>query len=272
MRQVLSWMGVVALLTGITGCAGSFPSWMMVKDDAAPTPMVPPPGEHVVVEKPPEGPKRAPHTETLIKWAQLFEATAAQSPDSEQQLRSLDKAKQAYLQARTQDPKNAQITLGLARVYEAMSNFDQVEATYQTAFNDMPEESQLWFQCGMYQCRRRHWEQGVDCLRRAASLEPNNAQYAKALAFTLARVGRNEESLAEFRRILGDARAKFQVAQVALHLGQEEAGRQYLLAALKVDPNLREAKELLEQLDNPPAEDGTSEAAQPKQPVQEPHE
>src|SRR5207253_2655498 len=99
--------------------------------------------------------------------------------------------------------------------------------------------------------RRKEWEPAGDAMGHAADLEPTNRQYANVLGFCLARAGRYDQSLAYFTRVVGEARAHFNVGRMMMHNGQADAARQQLELALQREPNLAEARELLAQLNRP---------------------
>jgi Tfp pilus assembly protein PilF len=258
MRRYHSGMGTAWLLALASGC-----SWMWVKDDTV-RPPLPGPGDHIVKDSgEPSGPKRTPKAITCVKWGDLLAATAAEMPQGSEQNKKYDQARLAYEQALDIDPSNQDALLGLARLYEKSGKPDDAQATYQRAVKQLPREAQVWFEYGMFANRRRDFDSGAAYMRQAASLEPTNATYGSFLGWSLARAGRSDESLAQFKQTVGEARAYYNLAKMCLHQHQEALCREYLHVALKVDPNLKDAEQLIAQLDAP-AKPDEEPAAEPE--------
>jgi Tfp pilus assembly protein PilF len=258
MRRYHISMGMIGLLALSSGC-----SWMWVKDDTVKPPL-PGPGDYVKKDTgETTGPKRQPKAITCVRWGDLFVATGATFPQGPEQSKNFNQARLAYEQALEIDANCLDAYLGLARLYEKSGKADDAQATYQKAVKQFPRESQLWFEYGMFANRRRDFDSGVAYLRQASSLEPTNATYANFLGWSLARAGRSDECLAQFKQTVGEARAYYNLAKMCLHQNQEALCREYLHAALKVDPSLADAEQLIAQLDapakveEPPAEEAT---------------
>jgi len=211
-----------------------------------------------------EQPKRKPKASTCVTFGDfcLRESLApASSPEEQRQRRAL--ARRAYEQALEIDPQCAEAYRGLAQLYTAEQQPERAISTYQSAVRALPRSAALWFDLGMLHSQRREWEPAIDALAHAADLDPTNRQYANVLGFCLARAGRYEQSLAYFTRVVGEARAHFNVGRMMMHNGQADAARQHLELALQREPNLTEARELLAQLNRP-----QNRPAQPIVPVQ----
>jgi len=186
-----------------------------------------------------------------VRWGDLFLATGATFPEGPEQSKNYNQARLAYEQALEIDPNCLEAYVGLARLYEKSGKLDDAQAAYQKAVKQLPREPQLWFEYGMFANRRRDFDSGVAYLRQASSLEPTNATYSNFLGWSLARAGRSDESLAQFKQTVGEARAYYNLAKMCLHQHQEALCREYLHAALKVDPSLADAEQLIAQLDAP---------------------
>ena len=93
--------------------------------------------------------------------------------------------------------------------------------------------------------RQKEWSQAVEALNRAISCDPENRQYIKMLGHCLGRAGLHEESLSCFRKTVGEARAQYNLARMLHHLQQDAQAREHLNLALKADPNLEPAQQLL---------------------------
>src|SRR5438552_2336655 len=68
----------------------------------------------------------------------------------------------------------------------------------------------------------------------------------------VARAGRLDEALALFRQTVGEAQAQYNLARMLHHMNRDDLSRQYLESALRADPQLTEARDLLVQLGSQP--------------------
>jgi tetratricopeptide (TPR) repeat protein len=184
-----------------------------------------------------------------------FRVRESQSPGHslEDQRQMRVEAKQAYGQALEIEPSCVEAYRGLAQVYSADEDYELAIGAYNAALRITPRDAKLWFELGMMRSRRKQWDPAIDALGHAAELEPENRQYANVLGFCLARAGCYEQSLACFSRVLGAARAHFNVSRMMVHDGHLDAAKQQLQLALQKEPKLIEARELLAQLERPAA-------------------
>jgi superkiller protein 3 len=155
----------------------------------------------------------------------------------------------AYEQALSIDPKNRTSLIGLARVQSKQGNHPRAVESYRAAVQVNPNDAELWHEFGMCWGRQKQWDQAIPALYKAVSLDPRNAIYSNNYGWTLARAGQFQDSFEHFCRTVGEARAHYNLARMAQHLGQTNLSRQYAEAALRVDPQLAEAQQLLAQLD-----------------------
>jgi tetratricopeptide (TPR) repeat protein len=160
-----------------------------------------------------------------------------------------DQARRAYQQALESDPNHLPAYQSLARLYTAMGDHEHAVATYRKGLQKHPRQAGLWFDLGMCHARHKEWLPAVEALRKAVELDPENRQYVNVLGHCLARAGRYEESLAFFRKTVGEARAHYNVARMLHHLNDNAQARQHLELALRADPKLAPAQQLLAQLD-----------------------
>lgn len=164
-----------------------------------------------------------------------------------------EQARKSYQKALKLDPKCLAAYLGLASVYQEMDDYDRAIATYQQALKEFPKSAVLWHQFGMCQARRKNWDEAIASLRSAHELDVENRSFINALGFCMARAGRIDDSYAFFEQTLGEARAHYNVARVLHHLNKPDECLAHLNMALKANPNLDEAKQLLAELQNPSA-------------------
>jgi tetratricopeptide (TPR) repeat protein len=198
-------------------------------------------------------PKRQPKAATCAKAGEWFEQAADEARDDSQKSRFFAQAKAAYEQALTIDPKDRAALFGMARLADRQKKYDEAVSAYRNALAAYPNDATIWFEFGMCYGRQKRFDESIDCLKRAVALDPTNQSFNNYLGWTYGRAGRDQECLAHFQRTVGEARAYYHVALMKKHLGQDEACRHYLRAALASNPELAEARGLLAQYEPPVA-------------------
>jgi len=221
------------------------------------------PNPPVVVEKPavvPEKdqPKRAPTAATCVAFGNLELEAATENITLQGQERTpaqrrdlYDTARKYYQQALKTDPQYRDAYLGLARAYQGLDNYDRTVATLQKAETTFPQDAVFPYELGMCHARQKAWGVALEQLKKAIDLDPENRNYLNMYGFCLARAGRFDESLAFFKKSVGEARAHYNVARMLQHAKQDEACKQHLHTALQINPDLTEARQLLAQMDAP---------------------
>ncbi len=165
-------------------------------------------------------------------------------------------AKQRYWQALQLDPNEVGAHVGLARVAVAENQFDTAQKHYQAALKLQPNSAAIHFEIGMTLARMKNWEPALASLKRAAELDPANPTIATNYAWTLARAERFEEAWQTFRPLVGEGQAYYRLALMTRHLGRNDLAKAYLTYALQRDPSLKEAHEMLANLNQPAAPQG----------------
>lgn len=181
------------------------------------------------------------------------EAELPQNKDNlEKQAKLRDDARRAYEAVLKMDPNNIEAYRGLGRVYSCLGDYERAFAIYQKATAKLPRSAALWYDYGHCHNRRKEWPRAIQCFRKALECEPDSREVQKALGLTLARAGQFDQALTPLTRASGAAMAHYYVARMQLHLGQGEAAKQHLNAALRENPRLSDASSLLAQLDAGP--------------------
>jgi Tfp pilus assembly protein PilF len=206
--------------------------------------------EGVTVEKPSPDTepvaKRPPKASTCLSAAQCLEAGGdmAEGPKRQHQY---DQAIAGYKQALEIDPTLSMATIHLARLHEKLGQMPLALGVYEAGLKNNPKDAGLWCELGMFHGRQKRFDKSIECLERAVELEPQNQVYSNNLGWSLARAGRFDQSFEHFAKTLGPARAHYNLALMARHLGDEALCRQHLAAALRLEPQLAEARKMLEE-------------------------
>lgn len=236
------------LLAGLAGCDQKrllpvWPGWRTGAPDVEATPKVEM-GNKPISSQPVEL-KPA----TLVAVASVHEQEALEPRLTAQQREHLlEQARKAYHRALQLDGKHLPAHLGLARLYERMGNHDRAMASYQEVLKLEPKNAALYHEVGMVLARRKDWDGALRMLQQATELDPDNRTLVRSYGLALARAGRTADSLVQLRKVLDEAEAHFMIARMQHHLKQPEACRHHLELALRLNPNLPAAQQLLDEL------------------------
>jgi Tfp pilus assembly protein PilF len=162
----------------------------------------------------------------------------------------LEQAQETYLEALKQDPSRGDACARLAVLYDRQGKCAQSEEFYLRAHDLQGDSPRLLCDRGYSFYLQGRWADAETSLRRAIDLDPANQRAHNNLGLTLARSGRAEEALAEFRR--GGCNEAEAQANLALTLALEgswtEARARYE-QALNLEPNSNPARKGLRDLD-----------------------
>ena len=248
------------LLMGAAGCSHNVvvgPSAPPVQASNTPPPAstpvpVLPPG--AVVQKAADLPPRTPRASTCVAfgdWA-AAEANAAGLSDTGRQAKR-EKARKAYQQALSIDPRYLPAYESLASLYGDLKDHSHAVATYSKAASMFPNESRVFYELGKCYGGAKEWQPAIQALTRAVELDPENRQYVDTLGWMQARVGSYDDSLATFLKVHDIAEAHYRLALMLEHLKQPELCKEHLHIALEKDPQQERAKALLAKLEEAPA-------------------
>lgn len=221
---------------------------------AAPTqaaaPTVPP---NAVVRQEADLPRKTPHASTCVAGGDFF-AQQALAPDIGETARiaNQEKARKAYQQALSIDPRCLPAYESLAALYVAMKDHTHAVATYQKAAQVFPKEARVFYELGMCHGGEKEWDLAVRNLAHAATLDPENRKIVDALGWMQARAGRYDDSLATFMKVHDEPEAHYKLACMLEHLNQIDLCKQHLQAALDKNPRMDKAQALLAQLNAGP--------------------
>jgi Tfp pilus assembly protein PilF len=195
-----------------------------------------------------DGPKRQPKAETCSSYGAAAEQAADGSKDPSAKASAYRQARIAYEQSLSIDAKNRLAMLGIARIASKEGNPQKAVDLFTAALKVYPQDAELWHELGMCWGKQKQFDQAIPCLAKAVTLDPKNPTYSNNYGWTLARAGYYQESFDHFSRTVGEAQANYKLALMSMHLGNPELCRQYVTAALQVDPQFPAAQQLLAQL------------------------
>jgi tetratricopeptide (TPR) repeat protein len=153
-------------------------------------------------------------------------------------------ARQSYQKALQVDPKYAPAYIALGASYMAEGDRAQAQAMFQKAIELAPNDAALWSDLGTIQAKGKDWTAAITSYSRAAQLDPGNRPLETRLGLTLARAGRYEDSLNVLAKVMPEAEARYNVARMMKHNGEDTAADVQIKLALKADPSFELARQL----------------------------
>jgi tetratricopeptide (TPR) repeat protein len=233
----------LALVLGLSGCT---PGIRTSSSSRAETPPV----AQAAPSKNSKTKIRQPKADTCISFGDFRLRQAGEAGKTEADRRQyLAEARKAYLQALEIEPRSLTAQIGLARVTLGEGDHARAVAAYKATLKLYPKEALVWFELGMAHSRAKAWKPAVQALSRAADLDPKNRQYGDMLGYCLARAGAYDQSLTVFSRYVSEDQAHYNVARMMYQMKQDDLARQHLRLALTRNPKLKQAAELLVQIE-----------------------
>lgn len=157
-----------------------------------------------------------------------------------------------YGRARSYNPKLTYIAHRLAVLYQRQGNQEQALAEYRLALQATPKNVDLLNDLGYFHYERGDWAEAEKYLRRALTLDPKHNRAWGNLGMTLGQQGRVAESYDAFAKVVSSAQAHSNVGVLLAQQGKIEEARTELQKAIELDPALKQARLVLDRLDNPP--------------------
>jgi Tfp pilus assembly protein PilF len=155
-----------------------------------------------------------------------------------------------YEKARRYDARVAsQASPRLALLYERQGNMDRASSEYQRALQLGPVDAPLLNDFGYFLYGRGQLAEAEKQFRRALAKDPSYGRAWVNLGMVLAHLGREQESLEAFGRVLSPAQAQANLGMLLAKQGKTEQARAALERALQLDANLRQANAFLAALD-----------------------
>jgi tetratricopeptide (TPR) repeat protein len=155
------------------------------------------------------------------------------------------KALDSYSRALEAEPKNAVALLSTARLYDRQQEIAKSIEFYQRTIQVAPTNADACMELGRVYAKSGDIASAQQHLRKAVELQPTNKSYRHALAGAMLDAGDANGSMAELARCETPAMAQYQMAYLLFQRKNIPATQQHLTEALKIDPNLKPARDLL---------------------------
>ncbi len=179
---------------------------------------------------------------------QLTPALYVQAAQLSESRGSTAQAQQQYEKALELDPYNVTTLVAVARFHDRQGNADEALRRYQLARNLAPNNTTVLNDLGLFHVRRGDTAAALDALQQAVRLDPRNVRYRNNLAAVLIESQRVSEAVDVLRIVHPEATALFNVACLLSMKQETQQAAGLLEQALRIDPSLVAARDMLRQL------------------------
>jgi len=225
---------LVVLTSSLVGCTGTG-----LKNADTPT------GPMVTLG--PESATTAP--ELSPKEASVVNATAGAAFD---QAGKVEEAIAQYEKARKLDPEGQKaVCRRLAVLFDKKGEFVQATTEYELALQLTPNDPDLLNDLGYSYYSRGEWAKAEEHFAKATKLAPTNKRAWTNRGLALTMLGRRDEGLQCFKKVVSEAEARANLAFLLAAQGQTDAAKTEYRQALSLAPELYQARAALDALENP---------------------
>ena len=163
----------------------------------------------------------------------------------------LDSARQRYLRALKQDPKNKEALNNLSALYYTMGDKANTVATLRTAIQHYPNDHDLHHRLAAVNYKFGDSAAGIEACQAALRLDPQNRVYVKTLAFCQAQQNQWDTAFQTLvqSNVMTQAEARYNLGRLLVDTNRVPEGRQQIQMAMQLDPNYQVAQQFLTSLD-----------------------
>jgi Flp pilus assembly protein TadD len=166
-----------------------------------------------------------------------------------------------FERARQLNPREREVSRYLAGLYDQQGNDTRALAEYRKALELAPHDADLLNDFGYHFYRNQDWKQAESYFRKAIAQAPEHERAWVNLGLALGERGRYRESFDAFSKVLGPAAAHSNLGVIlASHQRPAEADAEFK-QALRLNPDLPQARAFLAQLEKPGKEAGIETAS-----------
>jgi Tfp pilus assembly protein PilF len=154
-------------------------------------------------------------------------------------------AEQQYRKALNLSPDYLGALLGYALLKDRMNKPQEALELFRKAAKAHPKHPSIYNNLGLFYNRHGMLREGARQLKRAIALAPDRVNYRSNIAVVLVKMGQNREALEHLRAVHSEAVAHYNLGYLLMEKGEKQAAAQNLATALRRDPSLVQAKQLL---------------------------
>ena len=158
------------------------------------------------------------------------------------------KALDNYTKALEKDPTNASALVSTARLYDRQGQADRAIEYYQKAVTAKSDDAGIYNDLALAYQKQGKLPAAKDNLQKAIAIDSKNVRYHNNLATVLVENGQSTDAVKQLEQVLSPAIANYNVADLHFTKQNIPAAQQHLQTALQIDPNLQQARDLMNRL------------------------
>ena len=163
-----------------------------------------------------------------------------------EQAGDVQKALGLYDTALRKDGRDRSALIGLARLQHKIGKTDSAIQVYRNALNVYRGDPVIMNDLGICYAKQKRLNESISMLQAASDAAPDREMYLNNLAAALVEANRTGEAMARLSKARGPAMANYNVGYLLDKAGRKNESAVYLNQALEVDPNMRQARLLLD--------------------------
>lgn len=172
-----------------------------------------------------------------------------------------EKALENYSKALEKEPNNEAALLSVARLYTRQQDYAQAE-TYFGQVLSLKPQAVIYNELASVQQSQGKLAESQTSIQRAIELDPTSSRYRNNLAGMLVAAGQSAEAVKQLEHVFPPAVAHYNVAFLHFSNNNMVAAQQHLQTALQADPNMKEARALMDKIVGSPTTQGAMAAYQ----------
>ncbi len=158
---------------------------------------------------------------------------------------------QQYEKAIAGDPNAIEAYSRLGVAWQRLGKYPEAERAFQRGLGIQPRAAYLHNNLGYCYMLQKQYDKAQGSFKAAIDINPEFKRARMNLAMALGRMGRLNESLAAFQRVLTPDSANYNVGVICLQQNRNEDARRFFAQALAINPACPGARESLERLQQP---------------------
>ncbi len=172
-----------------------------------------------------------------------------------------EKALENYTKALEKEPNNEAALLSVARLHARQQAYAQAE-TYFGKVLSLKPQAVIYNELASVQQSQGKIAESQTSIQRAIELDPTSSRYRNNLAGMLVAAGQSAEAVKQLEQVFPPAVANYNVAFLHFSNNNMAAAQQHLQTALQADPNMQEARALMDKIAGSPTTQGAMAAYQ----------
>jgi len=163
-----------------------------------------------------------------------------------------------YERALQANPRLTSVVRRLAVLYDRQGDEEHALAAYAQALRAHPKDADLLNDAGYFHYERGEEKEAEKYLRQALAINPRHRRAWINLGLVLGQQRRYEESYQAFAKVLTPAEARSNVGVILVEHGKYRAARVAFCKALAAQPDLKQARAVLDVLEHQATASGPS--------------